>query len=363
MLHEKLHEKVVLPFLADRDSETWHKHAVEFLHVMENGPIRRQILKLFAGGRRVVDPRLQMQLGNLTLENPLLVAAGWDKEGRAVRGLYELGFAGVEVGSVLHKSQIGNPKPRQRMLTPPDVCLNARGFDSGGMEVADGNLARYLRSGIPIGINIGKNKEGVEEKDIPEAYAAVARKLAKYASYIVINVSSPNTPGLRILQDEKPLTDIVQAVKAALLELKLDLLPGIYVKLAPDLEMEAVDGAIRVATTHGLAGLIASNTTIDKDIKAKYGVEHEPGGISGNDPDFRKKCLQQIRHIYRKTEGELAIIGVGGIDSAERVIETLKAGASAIGIMTAMRPKGLHIAHTINQGLVDWLHCCLGKLR
>ena len=289
----------------------------------------------------------------IEFDNPLLVGAGWDKAGRAVKALWQLGFAGVEVGSVLAQPQPGNPKPRQCMLTS-DVALNWLGFNSPGMEVVAKNLDRYKGSEIPIGISIGKNRD-VDVKDAPEAHAVVAKRLYDYTSYFAINVSSPNTPGLRKLQDKGPLTDIVQAVNGA-----MDEMGGrkpLFVKIAPELTNEAVNDVIEVVIDNGLTGIIATNTTEDVEIKAKYGDKwrNVTGGVSGNDEDYRKMATEKIAHIYREAGDRLEIIGVGGIKDTETALEKIKAGAKLLQIVTAIRGEGTTVAGRINGGIVEYM--------
>ncbi len=347
-----LHRSVIDPLLRHIDSERGHSAAVEVLHFLQSGPIRRRLLRLLSGPR-VEDPRLHMKLGSLTLENPLLVGAGWDKKGRAVRALHEIGFAGVEVGSVLQHPQPGNPKPRQFMIGD-GVSLNRLGFNSPGMEVVAQNLAAYGNNSIPIGISLGKNKE-VEAANAPEAHAAVARRLADRAAYFAINVSSPNTPGLRSLQEKGPLTDILQAVRGALADMDHD--TDIFVKIAPDLELSAVDDVVDVAVSQGATGIIASNTTIRPELKAKYGERWrgEAGGLSGDDTEFRAMSTRQIAHIHRQATDELAIIGVGGVKDAATALQKIRAGASALQLVTALRGEGLGVANAINRGLLAWM--------
>jgi dihydroorotate dehydrogenase len=347
-----LHKSVIDPILRRLDSEKGHVAAVEMLHFLEAGPIRRRLLRLLAGSR-VEDPRLRTTVGDVELENPLLVGAGWDKKGRAVRALHEIGFAGVEVGSVLEHPQPGNPKPRQFMIGD-GVSLNRLGFNSPGMEAVAQNLERYAHDEIPIGISLGKNKD-VEAKDAPEAHAAVVRRLADRAAYFAVNVSSPNTPGLRSLQEKGPLTDILAAVRAALEETGRD--TDIFVKIAPDLTLEAVDDVVDVAVAGGIAGIIASNTTIRPELKAKYGERWrgEAGGLSGDDAEFRAMSTRQIAHIHRQASDELDVIGVGGVKDTATALEKIRAGASAVQLVTAMRSEGLGVANAVNRGILQWM--------
>jgi len=349
-----MYKEIIRPILDRLDSETWHNIARESLHIAEISPITLKILEQFAyGRRRFVDERLRVVVDGVEFENPFIVGAGWDKAGRAVKGLWQLGFAGVEVGSVLAYPQPGNPKPRQFMLSP-DVALNWLGFNSPGMEAVARNLDRYRGSGIPIGISIGKNRD-VDAKDAPEAHAVVAKRLYDYASYFAINVSSPNTPGLRSLQDKGPLTDIVHAVNEA-----MEGMGGrkpLFVKISPELADEAVNDVIEVVIDNRLTGIIATNTTESPQIKAKYGERwrNKPGGVSGNNGDFRRMATEKIAHIYREAGDRLDIIGVGGVKDTETALEKIKAGAKLIQIVTAIRSEGTTVAGKINRGLVEYM--------
>lgn len=349
-----MYKEVFSPILDRLDSERWHVRAREGLHAAEISPFTLKILEQFAyERRRFSDERLAVAVGGVEFDNPVMVGAGWDKAGRAVRGLHQLGFSGVEVGSVLQYPQPGNDKPRQFMLGP-GVGLNRLGFNSPGQEVVAQNLKRYRDSGIPVGISIGKNKE-VEPKDASEAHAAVVSRLYDYAAYFAINVSSPNTPGLRALQDKGPLTEIVQAVNSA-----MDEMGGrkpLFVKIAPDLTNEAVNDVITVVVDNGLTGIIATNTTVNPDIKAKYGEmwRGEAGGLSGNDEDFRKMATEKVAHIYRETNGQIEIIGVGGVNNAETALEKIRAGARLAQVVTGIREVGTTLPGRINRGLAEYL--------
>jgi len=350
----EIYKDIISPFLDRRDSETWHDRARIALHLAEATPFTLKLLEQFAYQReRFTDQRLRVVLGGVEFDNPLVVGAGWDKAGKSVRGLYTLGFAGVEVGSVLAYPQEGNPKPRQFVLAP-GVALNRLGFNSPGMDAVAKNLERYRGSGIPIGISLGKNKD-VELKDAPEAHAVVAKRLYHDAAYFVINVSSPNTPGLRELQDKAPLTDIVQAVNGA-----MDEMGGrkpTFVKIAPDLTNEAVNDVIEVVADNGLTGIIATNTTIRADLKAQYGERwrNEAGGLSGDNEEFRRMATEKIAHIYRETGGQMEIVGIGGVKDVETALEKIKAGARVIQIVTAIRGEGTTLPGRINSGLVEWM--------
>lgn len=348
-----MYKAVISPLLDRFDSETMEHRARESLHFSEYFPLLMRLGLGVVSGLKVRDPRLRCSLAGIELENPLLLAAGWDKAGRAVRALHAMGFAGVEVGTVVPKPQPGNPRPRQWVIAP-GVAINALGFNSPGMEAVAHNLERYRSDGVPIGINLGKNRE-VAESDAPRDYSTVARRLYRYADYFTINVSSPNTPGLRNLQDKGLLTEIVQAVLAV--EDECGGRKPLFVKIAPELEFDAVNDVIDVALTNKIAGLIASNTTNRAELKARYGERWRdtPGGLSGDDPHYRKLANEQTAHIFRQTKGALTIIGVGGIKDGETAVERLRAGASALQLLTAMRGEGPRVANNINRGIVQWM--------
>ncbi len=349
-----MYKRFIRPILDRLDSERWHSVAKELFHVAESSEITLRILEFIAcGGRRFVDDRLNTDVSGVGLDNPLLVGAGWDKEGRAVRALWTIGFAGVEVGSVLEHPQPGNPKPRQFMVDS-GVCLNWLGFNSPGMEVVARNLSRYKGLGIPIGISIGINRY-VSPHDAPRAHAVVARRLYEYASYFAINVSSPNTPDLRKLQDKDQLSQIVKAVKEVVFEHKER--KPIFVKIAPELSNSAIDDVIEVVLDNEIGGIIATNSTNNPDIKAKYGEKwrNVPGGISGDDEDFRRVSTEKVAYIYSKVGDKLDIIGVGGIKDTQTALDKIMAGAKALQIVTGLRGEGISLPTKINKGLVAFM--------
>jgi len=350
----EIYKNTISPFLHKQDSETWHIKAREAFHLAEASPLTLWLLEKIATykSERLYDKRLSVVVGGVEFDNPLVVGAGWDKYGRAVRGLHRLGFAGVEVGSVLAYPQEGNPKPRQWMLAP-GVAMNRLGFNSPGAEVVARNLRRYKRDGIPVGISIGKNKD-VPDTDAAKVYALVAEILYDYASYFAINVSSPNTPGLRRLQDKEPLKDIVLAVNNVM-NSKGERKP-LFVKIAPDLTETAVDDVIEVVSDYGLTGIIATNATNRGDLKIKYGRKaEEMGGISGDAEEYRKMATEKIAHIRKVAGDSLEIIGVGGVKDTATALEKIKSGARLIQVVTAIRGEGTFLPGKINRGLVEYM--------
>lgn len=352
---QEIYKRYVSPVLDRLDSETWQVRAKEALHLAEATPFTLKLLEQFAYQReRFTNQRLKVVLGGVEFDNPVMVGAGWDKAGRAVKGLYTLGFSGVEVGSVLAYPQLGTEEKPRQFILGPGVALNRLGFNSPGMEEVRHNLERYQESGIPIGISIGKNRN-IELKDAPEAYALVARRLYPDANYFVINVSSPNTPGLRKLQDKIPLIDIVQAVNQAMDEQGIR--KPLFVKIAPDLTNDAVNDVIEVVAYNGLTGIIATNSTIRDDLKAQYGERwrNEEGGLSGDNEEFRRMATEKIAHIYKETGGMMEIIGCGGVKDTGTALEKIRAGARVVQIVTAIRGEGTTLPGKINRGLITYM--------
>jgi dihydroorotate dehydrogenase len=326
------------------------KHAAEFgLHSLARYGFSERLFKLARGGERLESDRLHTNVGGLELENPVLVGAGWDKRGWAVDGLYALGFAGTEVGSVLVHPQVGNPRPR--LFYQDGVGLNRLGFNSPGMEEVAANLERQRRPGT-MGISLGKNKLTPDEH-APWAHAAVAERLYDYADYFVINVASPNTPGLRSLLSPKPLTDIVHAVQGVLHD-KGD--KPLFIKTTVDLALDDLDKVLDVCVNEDVTGIIDSNTTIDNNIKAFYDWDGQMGGLSGDSDTFRERANERMRYITRRTRGTgLQRIGVGAINDAASAIERMQNGAQAVQVVTGIRQHKGRIANDINFGILMYL--------
>jgi len=299
-------------------------------------------------GLRVVDKRLETEVAGIHFENPLIVGAGWDKTGKCVDGLHALGFAGTEVGTVLVQPQEGNPKPRMWTDREHRAGLNRLGFNSLGMEAVAANLARQKRPGV-VGISLGKNKVTPMES-APEEHAAVAKRLYEFADYFVINVASPNTPGLRTLLNAKPLTEIVVAVQEVL---KAKGPKPLFVKTTIDLALEDLDSVLKVCIDNGVDGIVDTNTTIDNKLKAEYGWGGQPGGLSGDNPEYRRRANERMKHITRHTKGTgLRRIGVGGVHDAATAIERLEAGAEVLQVVTAIRQHLGFVAGPINRGIL-----------
>lgn len=308
------------------------------------------------------DPRLAVNLAGIELDGVLGVGAGWDKASRAVKALHATGFSFVEIGASLVYDQKGNPtsrkNPRQR-YDPEAVALNSLGFNAPGVVVNAHNSERYQNDpNLVIGLNIGKNKT-VADNFTPAAYYFVAKRMYEHVDYVVINVSSPNTPGLRALQDKGPLTDIVQATKQAIDEErqaefeKTGIIRNvpIFIKVAPELSDGDLMDGIYVVRDNGAVGIIASNTTANEEIKAKYGWRGLPGGLSGDDSEYRALVEHQVEFIHRE-DREMPIISAGAINTAQHALRRVELGATALQIVTGLRSEGLMVASNINRGLI-----------
>lgn len=299
------------------------------------------------------DKRLEQNLFGLTFPNPLGLAAGFDKDGVAVPIWSSLGFGFAEMGTVTFHQQPGNPPPRLFRLPLDKAALNRMGFNNSGapaMAVRLAEIQQDLRS-IPIGLNLGKSKVTTLE-DAALDYRNSFHLLKDYGDYFVVNVSSPNTPQLRSLQDASMLSSIL-----ATLQQENSLNKPLFVKIAPDLEWQAISDIISLAKTYQLAGIIATNTTISRNgLKTQIvpqtgkSPQDEAGGISG--APLRERSTEVIRFIWQQTAGQMPIIGVGGIFTPEDAWEKITAGASLLQVYTGWIYEGPAMVKSILQGLL-----------
>ncbi|XP_041980122.1 dihydroorotate dehydrogenase (quinone), mitochondrial [Aricia agestis] len=304
------------------------------------------------------DPKvLRTKLMNYELDNPLGVAAGFDKQGDAVLGLRNMGFSMIEVGSITPEPQPGNPKPRVFRLPEDNAVINRYGFNSDGhqevhrkMESLDKAL---LQNGL-LGINLGKNKTS---NDAVADYTQGIKKFIDVADYFVINISSPNTPGLRSLQSKDELKQLLKPVNETLsvLSKERNRNPPLLLKLAPDLTIEEIKDIVSVITSKGtkVDGLIISNTTIDRPSLQNQVLSGETGGLSGK--PLTQKSTEMIKTVYSLTKGKIPIIGVGGIFTGQDAYEKILAGASAVQIYTALIYHGPPVVEKIKAELAELL--------
>lgn len=287
------------------------------------------------------NPALAITLAGLTFPSPVGLAAGFDKDAEVPDAMLGLGFGFVEVGTVTPLPQVGNPKPRLFRLAEDRAVINRMGFNNDGMEVVAKRIQGNLASrSIPLGINIGANKDS---EDRIADYVMAMQKLAPLADYITINISSPNTPGLRALQDKGALDDLLVRVRAAAPEG-----PPLFLKVAPDLETVDIDDIAAIAIERKLDALIVSNTTITRPtLQSRYAGEG--GGLSG--APLRDLAHQRLIDFRKATGGKVRLIGVGGIASAEDAYARIRAGASLVQIYSALVYEGPFLAEKITRGL------------
>ena len=284
---------------------------------------------------------LAIDVAGLGFPNPLGMAAGFDKDAEVPDQLLGLGFGFAEVGSITPRPQAGNPRPRLFRLIEDRAVINRMGFNNGGAEVARDRLVR--RAGRPgiVGINVGANKDS---EDRIADYVAMTRVMAPLASYLAVNISSPNTPGLRALQDEGALTGLLDAV----IEARGTAGPPVFLKVAPDLESADIDAIARIALDRKLGALIVSNTTISRPALLSANAR-ETGGLSG--APLRDLAQQRLRDFRKATGDAIPLVGVGGIASAEDAWARIRAGASLVQLYSAMVYGGPGLPRRILRGL------------
>jgi dihydroorotate dehydrogenase len=308
----------LLPLLRRMDAERAHDLA---LHALRLG--------LVGASFQPDDPSLAVTALGRRFANPIGLAAGFDKNALAVHGLMRLGFGFIETGTVTPRPQAGNPRPRLFRLEPDRAVINRMGFNNAGLDVYRSNLAEYADRTVPLGANVGINKEGADPaRDYPMLVAAVA----PHADYVVINVSSPNTPGLRDLQGEERLREILEAVAAVPRK------PPILVKLAPDLADDGLASVVETCVTHGVQGLIVGNTTIARPQGLRSPHAGEAGGLSGV-PLFTLSTSMLAR-AFILARGRLVLIGTGGVFNGQDALLKIRAGASLVQLYTGFAYAG-----------------------
>jgi dihydroorotate dehydrogenase len=334
----RLYEGVLRPLLFRLDAETAHELAVSALACADAAGARGALERLF----RFEHPSLGTELLGLSFPNPVGLAAGFDKDCRLPRILESFGFGFLELGTVTRRPQDGNPRPRLFRYPGARALVNRMGFNGGGSRRAAASLARLGRGRVPLGINVGINKD-VSPGDAPQAYARTVAELHPYGDYFALNVSSPNTPGLRRLQERIRLERILAAVEGAN--------PGrkpVFVKLSPDLESSELEGLVGLLL-EAAGGVICCNTTLSRE-GAPPAAALEQGGLSGS--PLRDRSTGMIREVRRLSRGRLPIIGCGGIFSAEDAFEKMLAGASLVQVYTGIVYKSFSLVPQIKRGLV-----------
>ena len=318
------------------DAESGHAAGMAALRAAQAVPPVRSLL---ARRNLVADPRLRQTVFGREVPNPVGLAAGLDKDGVAIQGLAALGFGFVEVGTVTPLAQPGNARPRLFRFPAAETLQNAMGFNNGGMEALRRHLEGSLPLAVPLGINIGRNKATPPERTLDD-YAMLIRGLGDLADYLVVNLSSPNTPGLRDLQNEAFVRSLLGAARE---------LTGkpVLVKIAPDLDPDAAADLSEAAVDAGAAGIIATNTTTDYSLLP--GAK-DFGGLSGK--VLTEKSFRVFDAVGRRLFGRTLLVSVGGIGSGAEAWRRLRAGASLVQVYTALIYQGPSLVRRINEELL-----------
>ena len=340
----------IRPILFQSDSERIHNHTLATLAKLATSPGLIWILETFHGGMKP----LPVELFGLRFPNPVGLAAGMDKAAAALPAWAALGFGFSEMGGVTWWPQPGNPLPRMFRVVRDRALINRMGFNNQGAMAMAERLKAWRHSGSwpdhPVGINLGKSKITPLEKAAGD-YADSFRTLAPLADFFVVNVSSPNTPQLRQLQDKSALDEILAALQEVNHSGATPCRP-LLVKVAPDLSLEALDEILELAGPRKLAGLVATNTTIARpgtQDPARKGTYSEAGGLSG--APLKKRSTEVVRHLFKQSKGSLPIIGVGGIFNSLDAWEKIQAGASLVQLYSGLVYEGPSIAGEIVAGL------------
>ncbi|HXG53514.1 MAG TPA: quinone-dependent dihydroorotate dehydrogenase [candidate division Zixibacteria bacterium] len=347
-----LYKHVVRPVLFLGDPEKTHETILALLSKIERF---EGLLERWFGVR---DRRLEVRLGPLTFPNPIGLAGGFDKNAVAVRTIAGFGFGFIEIGAVTALAQPGNPKPRLYRLPEDEALINRLGFNNDGAAVIARRLAALRGNGaplrIPLGVNIGRSKV-VETRDAVADFLSAFEQLYPYGDFFTLNVSSPNTPKLRDLQEKRLLRALLRAVQEKNLELASRTggpTRPVLVKIAPDMEFSQADDIVEVALEEKIGGIVATNATafLRESLVSRC---REPGGLSGR--PLRALSTSFVRHLYSRVGGRLPIIGVGGVFTAADAYEKIKAGASAVQIYTGFVYEGPAAVKRINLGLLRLL--------
>ena len=336
--HHNSYTRLLRPLMFRLDPETAHRWTIAALSLMP--PLRPAN----------DPPELATTVFGMHFANPAGLAAGLDKDARAIRAWNAIGFGFAELGTVTPRPQPGNPPPRMWRLPAHRALINRLGFPGEGMEAVAARVAliRKDRLAMRLALNFGPNKDTPPER-VAEDYAALTRRLAQFADFIVVNLSSPNTPGLREWQAPERMRAIVEAVRAAMPADQRR--PPLLVKIAPDLDRSQLSAVCAAVIDLTIDGIVASNTTLMRD-EAGVSTTVE-GGLSG--APLLARSREVIAQVYRETHGRVPIIGVGGIASAEDAYGHLRAGASLVEFYTGMIYRGPGLAREIKRGLVRLL--------
>jgi dihydroorotate dehydrogenase len=340
------YERFLRPVLFKTDPEWVHQATLQMLAIAGAwAPLRAILRRHYC----VDDASLQVNLWGLTFPNPIGLAAGYDKDGQGMHGLACLGFGHLELGTVTPLLQVGHPRPRIFRLPEDSAVVNRMGFPNRGGDALRNRLQLGIPKGVILGVNIGKGLKTPLE-DAAEDYLRLMGDFYPLADYLAVNVSSPNTVGLRRLQARETLDDLLRQ----LINLRSKLWDQYHkdvpllIKIAPDLQIDELKDAVEVILKWGMDGVIATNTTISRErLRSRSG--EEAGGLSGG--PLKARATEIIRLIHKFTEGSLPIIGVGGVFNIDDVLEKIEAGASLVQLYTGLVYRGPGLVREILEGL------------
>ena len=329
---------ILRPYIFSLDPEVAHDLAIKSLKV---NILPKSFFKVED------EEMLETTLFGVSISNPIGLAAGFDKSAEVYNSLFKFGFGFIEVGTVTPKQQLGNPKPRIFRLEKDQALINRLGFNNHGSEIISKRISNNHPEGF-LGINIGPNKE-TENKE--EDYYTCLSRLSMFAGYITINISSPNTEGLRDFHDQGELKKLLTGLNKIINENKIEC--PIAIKISPDIKDEEISKIVDLVSSHNIKGVVVSNSTDSNRDNLSDVKKHEPGGLSGQ--PLKDISTKLIKRFYKETKGKIKIIGVGGVDSGQSAYEKITAGADAIQLYTGMVYKGPGIVKEIKKDLVSIL--------
>ena len=329
---------ILRPFLFNIDPETAHDLAIKSLKF---NPLPSKMFEVED------EQMLKVQLLGKNFPNPIGLAAGFDKSAEAYNSLLRLGFGFVEVGTVTPLKQFGNPKPRIFRLKDDDALINRLGFNNDGIEIIKNRIKLNDKKGI-VGVNIGLNKETKDQKN---DFCLGLKNFFDIADYITVNISSPNTEGLRDFHEQEKLKNLLLALNKIKKENKTDI--SLLLKVSPDIEDYHISEIVDVATNNDIAAIILTNTTNGNRDNLRSEIKREKGGLSGK--PLQEISTNMIKKFYKQLNGKIPIIGVGGVDSGKSAYEKITAGASLLQLYTGFIYKGPSVAKDIKKGLIQIL--------
>ncbi|MBK16756.1 MAG: dihydroorotate dehydrogenase (quinone) [Prochlorococcus sp. SP3034] len=362
---ERIYETLYKPILKSdtsidaEDLTNFSLNLLSFCSDKKDWPIIANIIASLKNELCVEDKKLNQNICGIKFMNPLGLAAGFDKNGVGASLWSDFGFGFSEIGTVTKFRQPGNPKPRLFRLAAEEAALNRMGFNNNGADCLEKNLIkqnilnRIFKENLCLGINFGKSKI-TPLSEAKDDYIYSLKLLIPYCNYVTINISSPNTEGLRKLQEPQLLKELIQEIK------KINNCPPLFIKIAPDLNYEDIDKICQLINDEDISGIIATNTSLDRFNLGERTIKNtglklsqEKGGLSGK--PLRNKSNQIIRHIH-KIDKDIILIGVGGIDSPETAWERICSGASLVQIYTGWIYKGPHLVPNILNGFLDQIN-------